>query len=183
MLGLGPSKEEIFYKKQRLFEEEMKNRELENQIYSTVYDPTKFGEDSQVSARILDNQVRFLKWEKDETGNRLKCKEEFGYIEPWGEEPVCFLDDTSEKRLVGMIDYMNQRTKDFFDKRGLDGSRAFNQGVLKRLSMMTNSRATGKSAKVAKSQYVESAARISRSNFGDKESGKDSFSGIGGLFK
>lgn len=136
-------------------------QDTETNITKTLHDPTKVSLDTQVSAMILGVDRRFLLWEYDSKENNLVCKEKFAYKEPYLDESLNFLEP-DERKLIVQIDTTLARIKEFGDKRSIDLSYPFNYFVNTRDSILLSSRATGKAVKVAKSQYVESSATISR---------------------
>jgi hypothetical protein len=160
----------------RNVEQENVNRQIsiseqdaDTNITKTLHDPTKVSLDTQVSAMILEVNRRFLKWEYDVKENALVCREKFGYKEPFQDESLNFLEG-DERKLIVQIDGTLSKIKKFADKRNTDISSSFNDFVLNRDSILLTSRATGKAVKVAKSQYVESNATITRpQNFGGQK--------------
>jgi hypothetical protein len=149
---------------------DLAEQDTETNITKTLHDPTKVSLDTQVSAMILEVNRRFLKWEYDINENTLVCRERFPYKEPFQDESLNFLEG-DERKLIVQIDGTLSKIKKFADKRNADLSSSFNDFVLNRDSILLTSRATGKAVKVAKSQYVESNATISRpqGNFGQKK--------------
>jgi len=149
---------------------DLAEQDTETNITKTLHDPNKVSLDTQVSAMILGVDRRFLKWDYDADHNSLVCREKFGYKEPYMDESLNFLEG-DERKLIVQIDSTLSKIKQFADKRDIDLSPVFNYFVNIRDSLLLTSRATGKAVKVAKSQYVESNATISRpqSNFGNKK--------------
>lgn len=149
---------------------DLAEQDVETNITKTLHDPNKVSLDTQVSAIILSVDRKFLKWEYDPIQNTLVCKEKYNYKEPYMDESLNFLEP-DERKLIFQIDATLASIKKFADKQGIDLSSNFNYFVNARDSILLTSRATGKAVKVAKSQYVESNASISRpqSNFGKQK--------------
>jgi len=166
MLGLGDDTK-------RQFNEEMSQRrdEADMGMAQQMFDPRKVAMDSQVSALLLEIESRFLKYKIDYERNQLVCTEKYKYLEPWGEEAKCFLEGT-KPGIIGEIDMLLAETYAFSEKYDESMINVFNEVVRVRFSLLNLSRATGKAAKLAKSQFVESTAQIRRDLVGqNKKSG------------
>lgn len=159
---------------QKQFKEEMAQRrdESDANMAQQMFDPRKVAMDSQVSALLLEMESKFLKYRVDFEKNQLICTEKYGYVEPWGEEPRCFLG-TEKERLVELLDMLLSEVYAYSNKYDEPMVNSFNEFVHLRFSKLNISRATGKAAKLAKSQFVESTAEIRRdlSNQQKKSSG------------
>ena len=163
-------------KRQLQVQEESQAQDYEAKMSQQMFDPNKVGLDSQVSALILEMNARFLKYDVDYDNRQLLCKEKFSFLEPWGEESRCFLEGNNPK-IVALIDMLLSEEHSYSGKYDEDLSKSFNEVVRVRQSILNLSRATGKAAKVAKSQYVESSANIRR----DLVSGQKKSKGMLGL--
>ena len=157
------------------------NRMMDNdsRVAESMFDPNKVAMDSQISALILQVNTRFLKYKIDYKNNTITCIETKPYIEPWGDEPVAFLEG-QKPNIIGEIDMLLSEMYRFSETYEDDTWRTFNEVVRVRQSMLGLSRATGRAAKVAKSQYVESNAMIRRDGLQNKPEQKGLF-GLGVL--
>lgn len=160
MLGFD-SNEVKLAKAQLENDRESKDLEHDSRVAESMFDPNKVALDSQISALILQVNNRFLKYKIDYKGGTFICVEKKPYLEPWGDEPVSFLEG-QKPAIIGEIDMLLSEMYRFSETYSDDTWRTFNEVVRVRHSMLGLSRATGRAAKVAKSQYVESNALIRR---------------------
>lgn len=152
---------------------EKENKELDADVNlansaQQMVDANKVTMDAQVSSRILQRDERFLNYRIDYDKGVMIKLDRFDYVEPWGEEPICFLDG-NKPNVIGEIDMLLSEIYANSMKYGDDLHNSFNELVRVRQSMMGISRATGKAPKVAKSQYVESNAFVRRDILPKKE--------------
>ena len=126
-----------------------------------MFDPNKVAIDSQVSALLLEMKSRFLEYDIDYKRKTMICIERYPYLEPWGEEPKSFLEG-QKPQIISEIDMLLSEIYNYSKKYDEDMSGIFNEVVRVRQSLLGISRATGKAAKVSKSQYVESNAFVRR---------------------
>lgn len=147
--------------KQLKQEKEIKGEEQDTAMAQQMFDPNKVAIDSQVSALLLEMKSRFLKYDIDYRHKTMVCVEKYDYIEPWGEEPKSFLEQ-NKPQIISEIDMLLSEVYNYSNKYDEDMSGVFNEIVRVRQSLLGISRATGKAAKVSKSQYVESNAFIRR---------------------
>lgn len=164
------------FREQMIVQKDANDTSLTQQMIeqgNVAYDP-------QVSAMILESNRRFLNWEYDfKNGVRNLSKEDEGFIEPFGDEPLSFLDAKSgDIQLLNDFDACLVALYGYGEKYGKDDNvrRSFNNIARVRISMLNASRTTGKPAKLAKSQYVESSSRVSRLE--DKGGGNQKFLGL-----
>lgn len=145
-------------------DKEISESQQETMLAQSMLNAGQVSMDTQVSALILEMKQRFLKYKiikNDGEEPFALCVETYPYLEPWGEESRCFLEGNYPK-LVGEIDMLLSELYNYSERYDEDMSGAFNELVRVRHSILGLSRATGKAAKVAKSQFVESSANIRR---------------------
>ncbi len=161
MLGFD-SKDTQLARQQMLEDREAKQMENDTRVAESMFDPSKVAMDSHVSAIILEVKSRFLKYKVDYKAGTIICLEKYPYVEPWGDEPVSFLEG-QKPNIVGEIDMLLSEMYKFTETYERPTTKTFNEVVRVRQSLLGLSRATGRAAKVAKSQYVESNSSIRRS--------------------
>lgn len=179
---LGFDSGEIQFAKSQL-QADKENRMMDNdsRVAESMFDPNKVALDSQISALILEVKSRFLKYKVDYKNGTFICIERYPFVEPWGDEPVSFLEG-QKPNIIGEIDMLLSEMYKFTDNYDEPTYKTFNEIVRVRQSLMGLSRATGRAAKVAKSQYVESNALIRRDGMQNKAEQKGLFGlGIMGL--
>jgi len=176
MLGFD-SADVKFAKAQLSNDKENRMMDADVRVAESMFDPNKVALDSQISAIILEVKSRFLKYKVDYNKGTVICVEKFPFVEPWGDEPVSFLEG-QKPNIIGEIDMLLSEMYKFTDNYDEPTYKTFNEIVRVRQSLMGLSRATGRAAKVAKSQYVESNAFIRRDGGGNKSEQKGLF-GIG----
>ena len=169
---LGFDSNEIKLAKAQLNQDrESKELEMDARVAESMFDPNKVALDSQISALILQVNSRFLKYRIDYKNGTATCIETYPYVEPWGEEPVSFLEG-QKPAIIGEIDMLLSEMYRFTETYDEKTVATFNELVRVRQSMLGLSRATGRAAKVAKSQYVESNATVRRDSTGQKKENK-----------
>jgi len=141
----------------------------DSRVAMAMNSPSDVAYDPQVSALLLDVQRRFLKWKivvvkngNGESEFKWVCLEKFNYKEPYGDEPLSFMEEDKERKLLNEFDDCLSLIYQFGEKYNVDMSLAFNQIVNVRQSFLLNSRTTGRASRLAKSQLIESSARITR---------------------
>ncbi len=164
------------------FDREMVANEEANalDVASKMTGAAQIAYDAQVSAQILGIGRRFLQYKeqavRDNEGNivdmKLVCMEKFCFREPYLDESLSALDDTGRFLLNDMdntLSIIYNTVKKYENDSNRDNVgwcaywvNEFNTIVSSRSSLLINSRATGKNMKLAKSQYVETAASINR---------------------
>jgi hypothetical protein len=170
MLGFE-SNESKFARDQVASDRESRLIDNDSRVAEAMFDPNKVALDSQVSALILQVNASFLKYKIDYKNGTKICLEHYPFIEPWGDEPVSFLEG-QKPNIIGEIDMLLSEMYKYTETYEEPTYRTFNEVVRIRQSLLGLSRATGRAAKVAKSQYVESNANIRRDNFGSKQQQK-----------
>ena len=160
MLGFD-SADVKFAKTQLQNDKENRMMDADVRVAESMFDPNKVALDSQISALILETKSRFLKYRVDFSKGTFICLEKYPFVEPWGDEPVSFLEG-QKPNIIGEIDMLLSEMYKFTDNYDEPTHKTFNEIVRVRQSLMGLSRATGRAAKVAKSQYVESNALIRR---------------------
>ena len=185
MLGLGNSQEKT---EQRRFDQQMAAQAEANDgsLAMAMHDPNSVAYDPQVSAMILEQKSRMLHWlikVVNRNGKEIPylelSSEHRRYKEPRGEEPFSFLSEDEERKLYNQFDGTLSTILTTADKYNLNLSLCFNDIVNKEQGFLSGSRTTGKPGKLAKSQFVESKANISREIIGAK---KKEGGFLGGLF-
>lgn len=154
--------------KQMSHERDLREMDNDTQLAQQMFDPNKVAIDSQVSALILEMKSRFLKYRLDAERGTFTCVEKYPYLEPWGEESRSFLEGFKPS-VVGTIDMFLSEAYSFSEKYDESICNTFNEVVRVRHSFLGLSRATGKAAKVAKSQFIESSAMVRRDVLPKKE--------------
>lgn len=157
VFGLGGSIE----RDQLRQDKELSEGQQDVSLAQQMFDPNKVAIDSQVSALLLEMKSRFLEYDIDYKKKTMVCIEKYPYLEPWGEEPKSFLEG-QKPQIISEIDMLLSEMYNYSKKYDEDMSGVFNEVVRVRQSLLGLSRATGKAAKVSKSQYVESNAFIRR---------------------
>lgn len=134
--------------------------------------------DSQVSAMLLDIDRMFLRYKvvkiKDKDGLEVpayQCIEKYAYLEPYKDESLAFMEELEERKLLNQFGMTMSQVKMFADKYDLDWHLPLNDIIHKRTDFLINSRTTGKPGKLAKSQFVDSSAMISRQVIQPKKKG------------
>jgi len=178
VFGFGQSKEEKFAKQQLALQQE--GQEMQ---YAAQASPANVSEEPQVSWRLLDNQDFFLKWVwNPEKEKWVKADIDKDLIEPCGSEPLAFLlVENQDRELLMDMDSVLGATYNYMEKYGREPEavRLFNTVSRIRINFLNSSRATGKAGKLAKSQFVESSAMITRQQ-SPKQKGDKGV--LGGLF-
>ena len=155
--------------------------------------PNETAYDSQVSAKIITVDTRFLPLKfipklDDTTGKilfdsngqpqgRWIINSKYNYQEPYGDEALAFIEEIDERKLLNRIGGGLDSVYTFSDKYGLPMTNTFNYFVRMRKDQILNTRTTGRPSKLAKSQIVDSTANINRQMIAPKKKGF-----LGGLF-
>jgi len=155
-------------------------------------DVPNVGYDSQVSAMLIDVQTKFLpirfiplldnnkKIIIDESGQprgQWVLSDKHGYIEPYGDEALAFVEEDLEKKLITRVGGSLDAIYTFSEKYDVPMTNTFNYFVRMRKDQILNTRTTGRASKLAKSQIVDTSANITRQMVPMKKKGF-----LGGLF-
>lgn len=176
VFGFGADKQEKAFRQQMGLQQEAQEMQ-----YAAQSIPASVSEDPQVSWRLLDNDNLFLAYGYDSEKRRAyKLQKDRDLIEPAGSEPLAFLmEQKQDRELLLDMDSVLSAIYNYMEKYGREPEavRLFNTIARVRLNFLNSSRATGKAGKLAKSQFVESDSRITRTQA--PKQGKDKF--MGGL--